>query len=828
VARGLMTPPVARWLSGVLVGAAAVTVVTGVVSLLEPHLPVLSLLVLYLLAVLPVAVRWGAGPAALVAVLSTLVFGYLFLPPRQRWFLADSRNAVALGVFAITAIVVANLAARFRRAMYDSARLTQEQAALRRVATLVAQGPPSDVFDAVTREVGQLCGADLARMECYDDDGSVTGVAAWTRVPVQLAVGTRFDLDGVSIARRVRQTCGPVRVDSFVDATGSIAEEARKLGIRSSVGCPIAVNGRLWGVIAASSKSEAPFAAGTETQIARFTELVATAIANAESRAQITGLLEEQAALRRVATDVARQVPPAEVFSAVADEIGRVIDADTTLVIRMDAGNMCTVVAHAGHRLEGVTVGVRSFLDPPLALGEAVRTGQPVRRSDGDDVTGEFAEAVRRVGIRSSVAMPILVGGEVWGALGVGKRSERFPADTDRRLAGFTELVATAITNADARHRLSRMATDQTALRRVATLAARGADPDRVFAAVAEEVGELMGADFTGILRFETDGTATLVGGHGFHDARTQRVGARWTPEPPSVVAAVRQEGRSVRHDEPMGGDVAETPGALPWERVRSVVASPILVEGRLWGTIGVTSRKDPLPADTEQRMADFTEIVAIAIANTENRAEVAASRARVIAASDATRRRLERDLHDGAQQRLVSLALELRQAEDAVPDELPDVRANISRAAHELTEALDELRELSRGIHPAVLSEGGLGPALRTLAKRAGVPVNVEVRTRARFPELVEVAAYYVVSEAVTNTTKHAGASHAEVVIDKLERGLWLSVRDDGTGGADPLRGSGLTGLRDRVESIGGSIQVSSPVGAGTLIEVLLPLQTA
>ncbi len=656
--RGLLTrPPWGPWLGGLLAGAALVAVVTGVVALLEPHLPVLSLLVLYLLAILPVAVLWGSGPAAVASILSTVLFGYLFLQPERSWWLAEARNSVALAVFLITAVVVANLAARLRRAAQDSARLTQEQAALRRVATLVAEGvQPSTVFEAVTREVGTLCGADLARMERYDDDGAVTGVAAWSRVPVQLAVGTRIDLDGVSIARQVRQTNRPVRVNSFERASGSIATEARALGIRSSIGCPIIVDGNLWGVIAASTKGEEPFHAGTESQIAR-----------------------------------------------------------------------------------------------------------------------------------------------------------------------FTELVATTITNAEARTRLRTIADEQAALRRVATVAAQGAEPDRVFALVAEEVRVLMGADATAILRFEADGTMTYLGVQGRRHPR--KPGARWSPEPspPAAVEMVRQTGRSARLDY-SAGVTDKLPAVFQEEGFRCAVASPIVVNGRLWGTIGLASRRGPLPVDTEQRLIAFTEIVATAIANMDSRSQLAASRARVIAAADATRRQLERDLHDGAQQRLVSLALELRNAQEEVPGHLPGLRANLDRVAQDLTEVLDELRELSRGIHPAVLSEGGLGPALRTLARRSGVPTDVDIRTPSRFPDSVEVAAYYVVSEALTNATKHAGASHAEVIVAERNDSLRLSVRDDGVGGADPNRGSGLTGLRDRVEALGGSIDVSSPVGEGTLIDVSLP----
>ena len=205
---------------------------------------------------------------------------------------------------------------------------------------------------------------------------------------------------------------------------------------------------------------------------------------------------------------------------------------------------------------------------------------------------------------------------------------------------------------------------------------------------------------------------------------------------------------------------------------------------------------------------------------------ELAESRARVIAAGDEVRRRMERDLHDGAQQRLISLAFDLRIAQDTVPAELPALRADLGEVAEELTEVMEELREMSRGLHPAILSEGGLSPALRTLAQRSAVPVELHVNTKSRYPPPLEVAAYYVVSEALTNTTKHADASHAEVIVEEQDSTLWLRVRDDGVGGAEPQRGSGLIGLRDRVEALGGSIDVISPVSHGTVVQVSLPIE--
>jgi signal transduction histidine kinase len=249
-------------------------------------------------------------------------------------------------------------------------------------------------------------------------------------------------------------------------------------------------------------------------------------------------------------------------------------------------------------------------------------------------------------------------------------------------------------------------------------------------------------------------------------------------------------------------------------------------VDGRLWGAIVAGTRRESLPADTEQRIADFTKLIGTAVANADSRAQLAASRARLVAAADATRRRIERDLHDGTQQRLVALGFELRLAHSTVPAELPELQTQIGQVAHELDGVVEELREISRGIHPGILSEGGLGPALRTLARRAAIPVKLDIRAETRLADPVEVAAYYLVSEALTNTTKHARASHTHVTVEPRDALLHLSIRDDGVGGADPARGSGLIGLRDRVQALGGSIEVSSPPGEGTTIVVELPLQ--
>ena len=236
-------------------------------------------------------------------------------------------------------------------------------------------------------------------------------------------------------------------------------------------------------------------------------------------------------------------------------------------------------------------------------------------------------------------------------------------------------------------------------------------------------------------------------------------------------------------------------------------------------------SRGAPLPPDTEARLAGFTELVATAVANAEAQAQLTASRARIVATADATRRRIERDLHDIVQQHLVSLALELRVARAGLPPDAGEAAGRLARVTEGLGGVLDELREVIRGIHPAALAQGGLRPALKALARRSPVPVRLDVSLDGRLPGLVELAAYYTVAEALTNTAKHASATVVDVKVALGEAMLSLDVRDDGRGGATVGSGSGLVGLTDRAEALGGHLTLHSPPGAGTSLQVLLPL---
>jgi signal transduction histidine kinase len=369
------------------------------------------------------------------------------------------------------------------------------------------------------------------------------------------------------------------------------------------------------------------------------------------------------------------------------------------------------------------------------------------------------------------------------------------------------------------------LAEEQAALRRLATLVARGVPPEEVFTAVTEEVVQLLPVDYAGMGRYESDGTITFLA----TGSRTREVfpgsSRRSLGGKKDLATIVFETGRPARIDS--YADASGPMAVAARERgIRSSVGTPVIVEGHVWGVVFAGSTMEqPLPADTEARLASFTELVATAIANAESRAGLAASRARIVAASDETRRRIERDLHDGIQQQLVSLLLESRMAEATEPSDVGELRAQLARTARRLAATLEELREIARGIHPAILSERGLQPALKALARRSAVPVKLELRAERRLPEHVEVAAYYVVSEALTNAAKHAHASVVNVELDTHDAIMQLAIRDDGIGGADPRHGSGLVGLSDRIEALGGTLEVTSPPGNGTTLLIQIPV---
>jgi signal transduction histidine kinase len=607
--------------------------------------------------------------------------------------------------------------------------------------------------------------------------------------------------------------------------TGEIAAVVRGAGMRSTVASPIVVERRLWGAMVVLSPRHKPFPDDTEARLTDFTELVATAIANAESREALARLAEEQAALRRVAVLVAQQPSPNEVFTAVTQAVGLLLDADLAVLHVFPGDGKATTIASWSGDGPILPIGTRFSLDGDNLAARIFESGAPARMYGYDEAwERETTDLARSLRLRSAVGAPILVEGKLWGALMAATRGvEPWAENAETRIAAFTELVATAIANAESREARAVLADEQAALRRVATLVAQGASPQDLFDAVAKEVGRLVLAANVSMGRYEPDDTVTAMASW---SSAGPVFGGRWPIKGTNVAWMVLQTGRSARIDDfsaatdPIGVAVREA-------GYKSAVGSPIVVEGRLWGVISVASTEGPMPRGTEARLASFTELVATAVANAESSAALAASRRRIVAASDETRRRIERDLHDGTQQRLVSLGLAVRAAEANLPPDQSDLRDELSRVAMGLANAVEDLQEISRGIHPAILSKGGLAPALEGLAHRSPIPCNLELKADARLPEPIEVAAYYVASEALANVAKHAQASQIEVSLASRSGSLVLSIRDDGVGGAYPDRGSGLVGLQDRVEALGGTIKIDSSARSGTCVAVTLPITT-
>jgi len=542
---------------------------------------------------------------------------------------------------------------------------------------------------------------------------------------------------------------------------------------------------------------------------------------------------EELALLKLVAGDPTQEARVREIVAATRSYID---DYSMPLVHAAERNDpsvkTVAVTAEGEARVNAIRADFARLLDAER------RTSAATARASADAAHRAYAAVV--VGIGASIALLALYAAYLTRAI---VRPIRRVATLTGRLAGgdlAARLPETGVGEIGAlqrafnvmgaslelsRDELAALADEQAGLRRVATLVAQGASPDDLLAAVASEIGQLLPADYAIIGRYDANGTEfTAVGnwsreGDSAGFPTTLAVGGR------NVTALVWQTRRTARidPDETASGPVAAYHRALG---VRSTVGVPINVEGHLWGiVIAASTRDESMPEDTETRLGRFTELVSTAIANAEAQAALTASRARIIVTADEARRRFERDLHDGAQQRFVTVALRVRAAQAAVPPDLPELAYELDHAADELTRGIDELRHFAQGIHPAILAEGGLRPALRKLARASTVPVDLDVRANGRLPERVEVAAYYVVSEALTNAAKHGQASSVTVRVETAGDVLRVGVHDDGVGGARFGRGSGLVGLKDRVEALGGEITLQSEPAAGTSLSIELPL---
>jgi len=689
-----------------------------------------------------------------------------------------------------------------------------EQAALRRLAELAATLRPDELLRVVVAEAATVVDGHpvlLARLE-DDREHAIIVAASDGRVPPGLRFSTSADTAGARIVRSGR----PERIDDYRRVPGDPL--ADQLGARAVVAAPVEVEGRLWGILAAVSSDEV-LPVGTEGRLVHFAEIAATALLSARTREQLQQLADEQAALLRVSELVARGADEHELFDAVAVEAAGLMNNEATTLVRYHGDLTFAVLATSGGRAEAGT----SFslpADDAGSLSEMVRTRQPAR-SDSDAEAFDALFSTPDSGIGSSVFVPIVVEDELWGSIGTITRGRQLPADTEGRLRKFSDLVAAAIANSQSRAEVVQLAHEQAALRRVAELVARGASLQDVFAGISVEASRLLSVG-AALLRFDPDGYAEIVAAHNGPAELGLRI-----PTTDAHLGQMFAAGQSVRLADYQHLGFAAAVRDLG---LQPGTAVPIMVEGNIWGALktspaGAAVRPGP-EKDVVSRVADqlekFAALAAAAIANAENRAQLTASRARIVATADEARQRLQRDVHDGAQQRLVQTVLTLKLARDVAQTGEP-TNELIEEALGYAERATAELRDLVHGILPASLSRGGLRSGIESLI--ANVPMPVELDYEATpLPTGTEITAYFLVAEALTNVVKHAAATRASIRIGSRAGRLTIEVRDNGTGGADPAGGSGLIGMQDRVETAEGELSITSPLGQGTVLRAWLP----
>jgi len=742
----------------------------------------------------------------------------------------------------LVATAVSNL-----QAHDDLSTLVDEQAALRRIATLVAEGADMHtVFDAVCEEAGRLLGATTVNLSRYTPDGFNVTMEGWSVRDTHVPAGRRFPITVDTVAGKILASRSAARVESWESAPSELAELVRSRGIRSSVGAPVIVEGTVWGGLVAATDQDEQLPPSTERRLASFTEIVATAVSSAEARDAERRLLEEQAALRRLGALVVEGATQDDLFTAAAQEVTRVLDVRLAAVVRYEPGNHAKLVGRWG---EGnpYPAGTTSRLDGTGITGLVRTTRRSARVDDYASVPGPIAARLaREAWIQGAVGAPILVGAHLWGAVvALASEEQALPADAEERLSGFTDFIASAIAHSEARDGERRLTEEQAALRRVATLVAEGAAPAEVFAAVTDEVASVLGLPAVVLERFEPDNHVTVLATAGEvspWDDAGYRVGTRWPMDGPSVVRRIYETGRPATID-----DYSTLPGTMASYMRSGAEATasgvPIMVDGKVWGAMSActTDPHSRLPADVDTRLTRFTELVATAVSNATGRADLIESRARIVAAGDEARRRIERDLHDGTQQRLIALGLDLQRIRALISVDPAAAVTGLERTEGDLQALLEEVRQLSSSLHPPLLSRHGFVPALRALARRSPVPVDIDVELRERPPAAIETALFYVASEAITNAIKHSQATEISVSVETDHAGgspfgigidgrraagrVYATIADDGIGGADVAVGSGLSGLADRVDALGGRFTLDSPHGEGTRISVMLPL---
>lgn len=650
-----------------------------------------------------------------------------------------------------------------------------EQAALRRVAELVARGADRQaVLEAIVAEAFTLFPVGFTALLRYELEGAAS-IVALHHGPPGLVVGERAPHLPDGLVLRVFRSRAPNRVDAYADLPGAGVARMRELGITAGAAAPILVDGDLWGVLAAMT-STGTVAPGLEHVLAGFADLAATAVAGAQAKDDLRGLADQQSALRRLAEIAAHDAPADEVLHAVAVQASKLAGVEFTTVLRYGIDGTTEIVALSGGP-DALRIGARAPASGTGAIQRVWLSRRSARIADLTSVSGQWPELMVTYGYTTTAAVPILIQGQLWGTLIALGRGEPLSGAIEEGLSSFAELASVAISGAQARGEARALANEQAAFRRVADLVARGTALEEVFREVTLEASRLLGGP-----------PATL-----------QRLDRHQVP---MTVAAQRVE-------------------STPSKDVIDVVV-PVLVEGRVWGQLTSSRHSSDIASRTEDRLQQFAELTAVAITNAEAKSQLLASRARVMATADETRRRLQRDVHDGAQQRLVQTIITLKLALAAAVDGQTS-GDRVAEALHHAERANRELRDLVRGILPASLTQGGLHTGLESLVGDISTPVRLRMDAP-RLPPEIETTAYFIVAEALTNVVKHAGATHAEVVVELDGSQLSITVSDDGVGGADPSSGGGLTGLSDRVAAADGTWAITSPTGSGTTLRVSLP----
>ncbi len=692
----------------------------------------------------------------------------------------------------------------------DPHRSAAEQAALRRVATLVARGAPrAEIFEALATEVGLLTGATDAALVRLHRNETGTMLGRWNRLTGYQSIQVRHPIGSGTLARLIWDSRRPGRITTYAQASGSLADMIRGWGWTSSVGAPVVVNAEVWGLTAVGSTNAEPLPPGTEEQLAAFTEVLAGAMGTAQSHEELEELA---AALRRVAQFTAHDAAPGEVLEAVVAEAARLVGVGFTTLLRFEPDGATEIVA-IHDPPEGVVVGIRAPAGGDGASQRVWRTGRPARTDRRPDMSKEWLQGE----FLSSVAAPIMAEDRLWGVLVAARRAD-LPPQVEEKLSRFAELAGTAIAGSQARADLQALADEQAALLRVAELVAGGGPSDVVFAAVAAEAQQLLDGQPVTLVRYEEDEALTVVSRSG----GPVPPGTRIAYEPGSLPDRVRRTATAVRVD-----DYGAEPNAARAQQygLAAAVAAPIAVESRVWGTLTATSADGPLARGVEKRLQRFANLAGTAVSNATSRAQLVASRARVLSTADETRRRLQRDVHDGAQQRLVHTVIVLKLARQSLDHgDVPAGVARVEEALKHAQRATAELREIVSGILPAALTRSGLRGGVASLLSDLPLRVDAAIEVP-RVAVEVETTAYFVIAEALTNVVKHAKAGRAWVSAGLTAGMIRIEVGDDGIGGARTGAGSGLTGLFDRVEARGGHLRVSSPPGEGTTIEATLPV---